>query len=141
MNTIKEESIDTTINNKVEEESSISEIVLKASIALSAGTLAFLSRAVFEEDVARIVGSYETKALIDHFLTGITFSAGLSEPRIKRGVDITNDNAPAIGYALFCTFWEFNQFYDRGWLQYGQLLADYAGCAVGPMLTFLKEKK
>ena len=141
MNTIKEESIDTTINNKVEEESSISEIVLKASIALSAGTLAFLSRAVFEEDVARIVGSYETKALIDHFLTGITFSAGLSEPRIKRGVDITNDNAPAIGYALFCTFWEFNQFYDRGWLQYGQLLADYAGCAVGPMLTFLRKKK
>src|SRR3989338_4182058 len=140
MNTIKEESIDTTINNKVEEESSISEIVLKASIALSAGTLAFLSRAVFEEDVARIVGSYETKALIDHFLTGITFSAGLSEPRIKRGVDITNDNAPAIGYALFCTFWEFNQFYDRGWLQYGQLLADYAGRAVGPMLNFLRKK-
>jgi len=141
MEIVKQKNIEAIVKNEVEEYSTISETVTKGIIALSAGTLAFLSRAVFEEDVARIVGSYETKALIDHFLTGITFSAGLSEPRIKRGVDITNDNAPAIGYALFCTFWEFNQFYDRGWLQYGQLLADYAGCAVGPMLTFLRKKK
>ncbi len=96
-----------------------------ADISVVSLGLAFLSRNYCPNEVAEILGSHETRAAVEHFITAFSFLT-LFRLSLRSRYNI----AVTIGQcALGSLLWEGHQSLERGYFQYGQFASDLSGYA------------
>jgi hypothetical protein len=92
-------------------------------------SLAMLSRFYCPEEVASIIGGYETKALAEHFLSALSVCELCSIPsnifQSERSKYVSN--MMMVGYVFNTLVHEYDQSLEKGFYQLNQILADFTG--------------
>lgn len=115
------------------------------AMAVAVLGVAALSRFVFAQEVADILGSHALRAVVEHGLDGIAFqfwvsgmcqllspSMGKNEGWIKKGISIGS----TAFYGLLLLNWENGQAVDLGRsIQVDQLVGSGVGIGVGAILV------